>query len=342
MKVGYILKEARYYSKLDGLGRAVKKYLFSQTPLSNFVNTGFYNKKYNRKIKKKIRTISPKILQIENTNLCNAKCIMCPHTIMKRKGNIMSQKDFERILDNVMKTYKIKRLPITGFGEPFVDKNIIDKIKYVNKKYPGIEIEVYTNASLLTKEITDELLKTKIKKITFSINGTKSNYRKIVGLDYENTKRNVLYFLNQNKKVKYPILSNISLMILKENESEVDEFVRFWEPFADSVRVYAPSNWAGSLKNLEAVQQPPFRNKRWPCFALWNNITVDVDGNVIMCCRDYESAVRFGNLLKQDIKEIRNSKKFQDLLKKQANFDFSTPVCSRCDNSFDSSLDWLE
>ena len=45
--------------------------------------------------------------------------------------------------------------------------------------------------------------------------------------------------------------------------------------------------------------------------------------------------------LKEDIKEIRNSKPYKDLLEKQLNFDFNTPVCSKCDNSFDSSLDWV-
>ena len=69
--------------------------------------------------------------------------------------------------------------------------------------------------------------------------------------------------------------------------------------------------------------------------------TLDVDGNVIMCCRDYESKAKFGNVFKQDIKKIRNSKKYQDLLKKQLKYNFSTPICNTCDNSFDSSLDWI-
>ncbi len=344
MDLKYILKEVRYYKKLNALSKAIKKFLLTKTFLSKIVNTSIYNKIYLGKIKKKIKKIEPKILQIENTNLCNAKCIMCPHTIMKRKKKVMGLEKFKKILDNVMKHYKIKRLTITGFGEPFMDKEIIEKIKYADKKYPQLKTEIYTNASLLTKKITEELLKTNIKKITFSINGTQKNYKKIMGLNYENTKKNVLFFLNQKKKLSHRVLCNISLMVLKENKKDIKNFMNFWKPLADSVRIYAPSDWAGTL-DLELIQKTPFKNKRWPCFALWNNITVDVNGDVIMCCRDYESKVKFGNLLTgkiRDIKKIRNSEKFKNLLKKQLSFDFLTPVCKTCDNSFDSSLDWWE
>lgn len=338
MRVGYIIKEARYYRKITGFSRAIKKFLLSQTPLSKLVNTAFYNKIYYGLVKSKSDKVEPSILQIENTNLCNAKCVMCPHTIMKRKRKIMKQKDFEKIVDNVIGGYCIKRITITGFGEPFIDKELVKKINYLNKNYPQLKIDLYTNASALTKKRTDELLKTRVDRITFSINGTKKNYKKIMGLNYDSTEKNVLYFMKKKAELKNPILTNLSLMILKENEKDVNEFVKFWSPLSDSVRVYAPSNWAG---NVDIIQTTPFKNnKQWPCGVLWTNITVDVDGNVIMCCRDYESRVKFGNLIKEDIKKIRNSDKFTKLLQKQLNFDFKTPVCITCDNSSDSSIEW--
>ena len=50
MDLGYILKEAKYYKKLNGFSRAFKKFLLSQTPLKKIVNTNFYNKFYLRKL----------------------------------------------------------------------------------------------------------------------------------------------------------------------------------------------------------------------------------------------------------------------------------------------------
>jgi len=340
MDVKYILKEAKYYKKITGLSRAVKKFLFTQTFFSNFVNGRIYQKFYQNAINKKSKLIKPRILQIENTNLCNAKCVMCPHVVMKREKKLMSFEDFKKIVDNVLNSYDIKRITMNGFGEPFVDKGVIDKIKYVNERYPDVKIDIYTNASILTPELSDKLLKTKVDRITFSINGTKKNYKKIMGLEYDKTKKNVLYFHKRRREMNHHVLTNLSVMILDENKDDVQEFVKFWEPIADSVRAYVPSDWAGGVKNI--IQIPPFKhNKRWPCFVLWSNITVDVNGDMIMCCRDYESRVSFGNLLKQDIKEIRSSKDFKELLRKQLNFDFKTRVCDSCDNVLESSLDWV-
>jgi len=340
MDIKYILKEANYYKKLEGLSRPIKKFLLSQTVLSKWVNGPEYNRIYYNRIRKKSKKHYPKILQVENTNFCNARCLMCPHNKMKRRGKIMNLEDFKKIVKSVLKEYKIERLVITGFGEPFIDKGIIEKIKFVNKNFPELKIDIYTNASVLNKSLTDTLLKTKISRITFSVNGTEKNYKKIMGLDYQNTKKNLLYFLHKKIESENKVLTNISLMILKENEKDIQRFIGFWRPLTDSVRVYAPSNWAGGKGNI--IQQSPFKDKkRWACFALWNNITIDVDGNMVLCCRDYESAGNFGNVLKQNIKEIRQSERFQKLLKKQLNSDFNSPVCKNCDNSFDSSLDWI-
>ena len=341
MDLKYIIKEINYYRKLDGFSRAIKKGVLSQSFLSCIVNKPVYNKVYSFFIKNRAKKDNPKLLQIENTSFCNARCLMCPHKIMKRKQNTMNLENFKKILDNVMKNYQIKRITLNGFGEPFLDKGIFEKIEYINKRYYKLKIDIYTNASLLTKENSEKLLSKKVDRITFSLNGTKKNYKKIMGLDYEKTEKNVLYFLKKRKEVGNQILCNISLMLLEENQEDVSDFIKFWEPFSDSVRVYPPSDWAGGIKGRNIINKSRIKKKQWPCFALWNNITIDVDGNVIMCCRDYESKVKFGNLLKEDAREIRNSKKFLDLQNKQLNFNFSTPVCSTCDNSSDSSFDWI-
>ena len=342
MKLKHLIKEAKYYRKLDrGIGRMGTKFVLAKTPLKKWVNTKSYNSIYNKKIAKKSKEINPDFIQIENTNFCNAKCIMCPHVSMKREKKTMSQKDFEIIINNIMKSYpNIKTLTITGFGEPLIDKEIIKKIEFVNSNYPKLKIDIYSNASLLTEKLTEKLMKTDLHKINFSINGTQDVYKKIMSLDYENTVKNIVYFLEKRKelKKKFPLI-NISLMIIKENEKEIKDFQKFWLDKADSVMIYFPSDWAGK-QDINYVSSNPFKAKRWPCRVLWEYITVDVDGNLIMCCRDYESAIKFGNLLKQDAKEVFEGKKLTEIRNNHLKENFSMPICNKCDNSFDSSLNW--
>ncbi len=340
MEIGYLVKEARYYRKVTGLSRAIKRFLLIQTPMKKIVNSLLYSWIYGREIRKKTKLDNPSILQIENTNFCNARCIMCPHVSMKRKQRTMTQEEFEKIIDNVLSSYKIKRIVMNGFGEPFVDKGAVEKIEYVNKKYPSVKVDMFTNGALLDKQTTDKLLKTKLDRITFSINGTKKNYHKIMQLNYDDTMKNVMYFLTENRRRRKRILTNISLMILDDNTKDIKKFIKFWSQFADSVRFYPPNDWAGGLKNI--IYKTPFSiDKRWPCIYLWNNITVDVNGNLTMCCRDYESKVIFGNLLKQDIRDIRNSIKFKELQDNHLKHNFIDPVCNVCDIRFESSLDWI-
>jgi len=336
-----VLKEARYYIKLEGFARPFKKYLFYSSPLSKFVNSPFYNRFYGRLIKKKAKRISPHILQIETSNACNARCLMCPHKSMKRKIQIMKLEDFKKVLDNVMKNYKIKRLTMNGFGEPLMDKTIIEKIRYANKRYPKLKVDVFTNASLLTKEKSDELLKMKLGRMTFSINGMDKGYKKVMGLDYDLVRRNVLYFLKQKRRLNNPVLTNISMLVMKENENQAEEFIKFWQKYGDSVRVYFPSDWTGKLRKSLGKQKIPYARKQWTCSALWTHIVVHSKGEVVRCCRDYESKAPFGNIIKgDDIKEIRESKEFKRLQNQHLKFDFSSSICSTCDHAYDSSIEW--
>lgn len=333
--------EFNYFRKLGHLNRVFKKYFLSYTPFSRLVNTSFYNHFYNKLVISKAGTILPSFLQIENTNICNAHCIMCPHDKMKRKTKIMSLENFQKIVRNVTACYPIKRVAINGFGEPLADKTFVDKILFINKNYPKIKIEFYSNASLLNDKMTNNLLRCKIEKITFSINATKKNYNKIMGLNYDIVLNNVINFIDKIKKLKHRPLVNISMVLTNENKDDVKDFVNFWRKKADSVRYYLPFNWASEIGNLGLSKNQLVKKKRWPCLILWDSVIVDADGNVIMCCADYESKVKFGNLLKEDIKQIRESDKFKELLNKQLKHDYNTPVCSGCDNIYDSSISWI-
>jgi len=64
-------------------------YQFGRKILSTpfIVNSAAYNSIYDKKIDKTIRKLSEKYplgVDIGVTNLCNAECIMCPHSKLKK------------------------------------------------------------------------------------------------------------------------------------------------------------------------------------------------------------------------------------------------------------------
>jgi radical SAM protein with 4Fe4S-binding SPASM domain len=249
--------------------------------------------------------------------------------------------DFKKIVDKILPNYpSIKLLVITGFGEPLLDRDIIEKIKYVNHKYPQIKIDLYTNGALLRKEIAEELLKTHIHKINFSINALQKDYKEIMGLDYPTVENNILYFTEKKKSLKkiFPLV-NFSLMILKKNAEDTKKFIDLWKTRGDSVMTYMPLEWAGD-KKVETIAEVKMNKKRWACIPLWQNIMVDVNGDIIMCCQDYESKVKFGNVLNESIKKIMNSEKFIKIREMQKKGIYNMPLCDSCDNWVNSSFSW--
>ena len=82
---------------------------------------------------RKRKEVFPKILSVEFTSACNAKCIMCPQPDMDRKKENMSPE----ILDKIIKDCKdkpLKKINLFWMGDSTVDKNLARnaKLKYVN------------------------------------------------------------------------------------------------------------------------------------------------------------------------------------------------------------------
>ena len=115
------------------------------------------------------------------------------------------------------------------------------------------------------------------------------------------------------------------------------KFRKEWANRVDSAIVFTPSNWSGNLK--EDVVKKSFKGRRWACCGLWKNIEIDSEGNVVKCHGDYESQIKFGNLVKEDYSKVDKSR--DRIKEKQLAGDFSTPGCDTCGN-FESCLDWWE
>ena len=47
------------------------------------------------------------------------------------------------------------------------------------------------------------------------------------------------------------------------------------------------------------------------CDYLWEEITINVDGSVVPCCRDSNNKYIFGNIFKENFRKIWNNYKFQ-------------------------------
>jgi radical SAM protein with 4Fe4S-binding SPASM domain len=307
------------------------------------VNSNLYNSIYDRKINKSINKFSKKYpwgVDIGTTNLCNAACIMCPHSKLKKMGT-MDMKLYKKIIDNCSKL-KINIITLSFFGEPFLDKTIIEKIKYA--KFKGMTVAFYSNASLLNEKLAKEIIEAGLDSITISFDGaTKETYEKIrKKLNFDVTKKNVLNLIetrNKMKKVNPKI--NLVLVELEENKKEIKQFYNEWKNKVNSINIINMRNWANDIQKEGTKESFHFNKKikRKPCALIWLKMVVDWNGDVVLCCDDWNHSTVLGNLKKQTIEEIWGGEKLKKIREAHKKREFwKVPLCSGCNKK---SVWWM-
>jgi radical SAM protein with 4Fe4S-binding SPASM domain len=239
------------------------------------------------------------VLQLETTNICNSHCTFCPHDKLKSFGD-MTDELYTKIIWEASRLPGLTSLIPMLTGEPFCDKKILERLKFASKSLPRASIQLYTNGSLLTKEILDQLKEIPRFGLNISLNGLNPETRKkVMGLD---DWFHVVQMCNYVEKVGIP--HRITAVATPEvTQDELEGFIKA----GGTIIQY--QSWAG--------QQYPHERKRWTsCTRAMNYMTVRYDGSVCLCCFDPFGKVIFGNLNTQTLEEVWNSKKHQDLILK--------------------------
>ena len=114
--------------------------------------------------------ILPEIVQIESTNICNAKCVFCPRDEMHRRQGIMSFDLFKKIVDECVEL-GITHVRVHNYGEPFVDRKLVEKVRYAKEK--GIkEVGMISNGSLITEEVARGMIEAGLDAINISVDAS--------------------------------------------------------------------------------------------------------------------------------------------------------------------------
>lgn len=291
----------------------------------------------------------PPILVIDSTNLCNAKCSWCHNPDLKYPKGVMSNELFEKIIDDY--SQYPGNVWFSTFGEPFMDKNILKKIKYL-RKFSSIKIvNLLTNGLLLDSDKSRELLDLKIG-IDISLDEVdKDNFERIKQIDFDRVIKNVFFLLEENKRVGNPVKVVVRIKtITNESEIEKSEVYHRLKELCNDIDLTpimstgSLANWAGSFNKKSFFDEfyPEINfNSRYknynlennaPCAQLWKNIVVMWDGKVVLCCVDMEGEFIIGDLSKNTILEVWSGEKLneiRELFKKRLKDKIT--ICKKCD-----------
>lgn len=99
-------------------------------------------------------------VEIETISRCNGICDFCPVSRKRdsRELKIMSDVLFEKIIDELSEMDYCGKLALFSNNEPLLDKKIIQRHHLVRKRVPNARMHLFTNATLMTIDIFEQLM----------------------------------------------------------------------------------------------------------------------------------------------------------------------------------------
>lgn len=273
-------------------------------------------------------------ITLEPYNLCNLRCIMCAYPKMKRKKELMPMSLFKKIVDEA-KELGCAIVTLQVYSEPLLDPFLIERIKYIKRK--GLKAGFFTNATLLNEKMAIKILKSGLDFVKFSVDaGNKEDYEKIrIGGRWETVKDNIISFYKKREELglKKPRIS-IFMVKQKSNEANIKFHKDFWKKWSDEINISTVDNRADvkiSKSFLKKYSRP------YPCFTP-NHLTILSNGKVVMCCLDYEGEMVLGDLKKQTLEDIINSKEFKRIQDLHMTFQGDKiKMCKKCSRLYENS-----
>ena len=269
----------------------------------------------------------PKSVKIEITSRCNYNCEYCGVKDSKREkkdidSGLMRELIFECCLND------IQEIGFFLLGEPLLNPKLCDYISYA--KSLEMRTFVTTNGSLCDVKMFSRLQEAGLDSLKFSINAMSPlEYEKVHGVD--NLDKVCNYLMDCNEIATTTKLS-VSTIWNKEHENEMWAFDEMLE-LVGIEQYYLPLyNQGGHTKgklygNIGRLDNPV---KPDPCWNLFTQAHINVDGCMTACCFDHTGDFIVGDLNKVSFEEAWHSDKFQKLREQHLNGELSDSLCAKC------------
>lgn len=256
----------------------------------------------------------PLHVDIEVTDACNLRCIMCVHRSGKKIKTGFIDADFAKSIIRQSAeggTYSIK---LNWRGEPALYKGLPDLISYA--KQNGIhEVQINTNGLPFTEDSIHRIIDSGLDRIIFSVDGnSKETYEKIrVGGDFKKLTENIESFLKIRKELnRVKPFIRVQMVRMKDNKHEFNSFYKRWENKADDIRISDVTD-RGQGDYLCVGDQVAVGRRKCP--QPWQRMVVNREGLVLPCCSDWYCKQVIGDAKKDSLKAIWKGTKMREFRK---------------------------
>ena len=232
-------------------------------------------------------------IQIETYSPCNRRCSCCPVGYKKRPVTEMPDALFRRIIDQLAERGYQGEIALHFYNEPLLEKRLSDFVSYAHQKCPESFIYFASNGDYLTIETFRELVNRGLSNVVLC------QYDAVP----EERLRLFLELADDNDRKHFTFYRHV----IEENKR--------WK------------NRAGSIPKWR-IKEPLKRR----CTRPEVQMIINARGQVPLCCCDYFCEENLGDVSKENVFDIWNSKRAKEIRAhlRQGNR-HKVGLCSGCD-----------
>ncbi|MDR0608662.1 MAG: radical SAM protein [Planctomycetaceae bacterium] len=263
---------------------------------------------------------TPFLIFVDPSSRCNFACRFCPcgnaHRDLWRVGrtaDIMPFDLFCKIIDDLEGfPDRIKTLRLYKDGEPLLNKNLPAMIGYARKKNFIERIDFTTNASLLNKELSQNILNAGVTRIIVSVEAlSEEGYNEIsnIKINFQQYIDNIAFlYENSGDCIVFLKISDLGLKI-----NEREKFFELFGNICDEIAIESISpSWPdfdiSDIKNdfKSDIYGSENLKESLVCPFIFYSICVNANGMASACFSDWNHKLLAGDVKKQSLVEIWN------------------------------------
>lgn len=292
--------------------------------------------------------LSERIFAIDNielTNRCPMRCIMCPRTNhMTRAQGYMSFDVFSRVIDEFVtvnpEAARARGAFLHHFGESLLHPEIDRFIRYAEEN--GVRVKLSVNPLAMKDRVIDSLIESPPSYLMIALDGhDDESFEHIRGVPnaYDFSVERLHLYLERKVAAKVPTFVELGMIDFAENAESLHLLRERWANVEgiDSVTAKRFTAWDGSVEEINAYAPAPMTNEEarqhFPvpsCHLPWETLSITWDGSVVPCCYDYDRKMVLGNVAEQTLTEIWNGEPMRALRAEFRSNAVENPLCRQC------------
>jgi len=287
------------------------------------------------------------VYNIELTNNCPMKCVMCPRTKhMTRDIGYMDLDLFRSVIDQMVadnpEHCSGKPVALHHFGESLMHREVDRFIAYAEGK--GVSTMLSVNPITFTDRVIEQLLDSAPSKLIMSMDGhDDKSFFAIRGVEdaWERSREKLFKYLELKRERGVKTRVIVNMIDFGLNRASIDQLKYYWEntPGVDEFCAKPFSTWIGDAEEinefkdgtLNLLTEKDTRQSYVSCNRPWTVLTVTWDGDVVPCCYDYDKKEPLGNVRDLPLLAIWNGEPMQRLRRQFVSGRVDSPLCKDCE-----------